>query len=122
MGQVARKRNMVRKKSAAPRQGGIYKVSLDPTMGHEQRGYRPVLVVSPLNYNAKSGLALVCPITSHRKGYPFEVVTGVGKLEGIILVDQIRALDWQARKFVYAGKLDNKVFEEVRAKLLAILN
>ena len=113
---------MVKKKSAAPIPGGIYKVSLDPTLGHEQRGYRPVLVVSPQKYNRKSGLALVCPITSQRKGYPFEVPLSLEKLEGVVLVDQVRALDWQARKFVYIGKLDNKAFEEVRAKLLAILS
>jgi len=113
---------MVKKKSTAPSQGGIYKVSLDPTVGHEQRGYRPALVVSPEKYNSKSGLALVCPVTSQRKGYPFEVPLNIGKLGGAVLVDQVRALDWQARKFVYVGKLDNAAFEEVRAKLLALLS
>ncbi len=97
-------------------------MSLDPTVGHEQRGYRPALVVSPLKYNAKSGLALVCPITSQRKGYPFEVPLSIDKLDGAVLVDQVRALDWRARKFVYVGKLEIKAFEEVRAKLLAILS
>jgi mRNA interferase MazF len=113
---------MVKKKNTAPTAGGIYKVSLDPTLGHEQRGYRPVLVVSPLKYNSKSGLALACTITSQLKGYPFEVQLSAGKLEGAVLVDQVRALDWRARKFLYIDKLDEHALEEVRAKLLALLN
>ncbi|MEI7719604.1 MAG: type II toxin-antitoxin system PemK/MazF family toxin [bacterium] len=105
-----------------PTPGAVYTVSLDPTLGHEERGARPVFVVSPKKYNAKSGLALVCPITSKQKGYPFEVVCSTPKVRGVILVDQVRALDWKARKFVYVCDVESVVAQEVRAKLLVLVN
>ena len=100
-----------------PTPGSIYSVSLDPVLGHEERGMRPVFVVSPKKYNTKSGLALVCPITSKQKGYPFEVVCNTSKAKGVILVDQIRTLDWKARKFAYMCDTSPATIEEVRAKL-----
>ena len=105
-----------------PTPGSIYNVSLDPTLGHEERGVRPVFVVSPKKYNAKSGLALVCPVTSKQKGYPFEVVCNTPKIKGVILTDQVRTLDWKARKFVYVCDVDSATAQEVRAKLLVLVH
>ncbi len=108
-------------KKAPPVQGAVYVVSLDPTLGHEERGMRPVFVVSPEKYNSTSGLALVCPMTSRQKGYPFEVVCNVGNISGVVLVDQVRAIDWRARPCRYVGDAELSVLAEVRAKLRTLL-
>lgn len=81
-----------------PDRGDIVWVTLDPQSGHEQKGRRPALVISPKNYNKKSSLALVCPITSQSKGYPFEVNVDTLKEPGVVLADQIKSIDWKARK------------------------
>jgi len=81
--------------------GDLVWLDFTPTKGHEQSGRRPAIVLSPQEYNEKSGLMLVCPITSKTKGYPFEVQIE-GKISGAILVDQIRSIDWKERnaKFI----------------------
>lgn len=83
---------------AAPHRGDIVSLSFDPQRGREQSGKRPALVLSPHAYNQKVGLAIVCPITQHAKGYPFEVAIPAGmKTKGVILADHLKSLDWQAR-------------------------
>jgi len=82
-----------------PDRGQAVWIEMDPQAGHERRGRRPALVLSPASYNGKVGLALLCPITSSIKGYPFEVVIPEGlKAGGAILADQVKSLDWRARK------------------------
>jgi len=82
-----------------PERGQAVWIEMDPQAGHEQRGRRPGLVLSPASYNGKVGLVLLCPITSRIKGYPFEVVIPEGlKVSGAILADQVKSLDWRARK------------------------
>lgn len=77
-----------------PARGDIVWISLNPQAGHEQAGRRPALVISPVQYNKKVGLALLCPITSHVKGYPFEVLLPPGlPVNGAILSDQVKSLD-----------------------------
>ena len=76
-------------------------LSFDPQMGREQAGRRPALVVSPKDYNKTVGLALVCPLTTQVKGYPFEVAVPAGTpIKGVILADHIKSVDWEARKAV----------------------
>jgi mRNA interferase MazF len=88
----------------------------DPQAGHEQSGRRPAIVVSPKAYNAKSGLALFCPITSQIKGYPFEVVLPAdAKITGAVLTDQIKNLDWKVRD----ARLIHKVSPEILALVVA---
>lgn len=99
--------------------GDIVWLDFTPTKGHEQSGKRPALVISPKEYNAKSGLMLVCPITSKRKGYPFEVTIS-GKIKGAILADQIRSVDWRARNANKADTLTNNKLREVR-ELISLL-
>jgi mRNA interferase MazF len=71
---------------------------MNPQAGHEQPGRRPALVVSPGAYNARVGLAILCPITSRAKGYPFEVPLPEGlPVAGVVLSDQVKSLDWRAR-------------------------
>ncbi len=84
--------------SYIPDRGDIVWLNFSPIKGHEQAGARPALVLSPKTYNSKSDLMLACPITSKVKGYPFEVPIIAGKVNGVVLADQIKSLDWQARK------------------------
>jgi mRNA interferase MazF len=105
-----------------PRVGDLITIDFDPQTGREEAKRRPAIVLSPANYNAKAGLALVCPITSRIKGYPFEVILPSNlKATGAILVDQIKSLDWQTRSARYIGPSTEDVVEEIRARLRALL-
>src|SRR5437588_1289807 len=88
-----------RKGGYVPERGDAVWITLDPQAGHEQAGRRPALVLSPAAYNGRVGLALLCPITNQAKGYPFEVVLPQGlSVTGVVLADQVKSLDWGARK------------------------
>jgi len=101
-----------------PKRGDVVWLQFNPQAGHEQAGHRPAIVVSPKAYNAKVGLALFCPITTHVKGYPFEVVVPPGlQISGAILADQIKSLDWRARQAKRMGDAPAEVIEEVLAKI-----
>lgn len=110
------------RRARAPDRGDVVWVNLDPRIGHEQRGRRPAIVLSPASYNRKVGLAIMCPITSVVKGYPFEVAIpeGLG-VSGVVLADQVKSLDWKARRAEVKEKLPSEVTEEVLAKLNALL-
>ena len=91
----------MRAKSAAyvPERGDAVWVDFDPQAGHEQAGRRPALVLSPAKYNRAAGLALLSPITSQVKGYPYEVALPGGlAIAGIVVADQVKCLDWRARR------------------------
>lgn len=106
----------------APDRGDLVWLSFDPQAGHEQAGRRPALVVSPLEYNARVGLALVCPVTSRAKGYPFEVsLPAGGAITGVVLSDQIKILDWRAWRAEVVAKVPGAVTSEVLGKLGALL-
>lgn len=105
-----------------PQRGDVVWVSMDPRAGHEQAGRRPALVVSPGAYNARVGLAILCPITSRAKGYPFEVTLPGGlPVEGVVLADQAKSLDWQARQAEPLCRLPERSTTEVLQKLGALL-
>ena len=106
------------KASYLPEAGDFVWLTFDPQAGREQAGRRPALVLSPGIYNAKSGLALVCPITNQAKGYPFEVPvpTGCGAT-GVILADHINSIDWKALRAEKLGPCPTETLEEVRARL-----
>jgi mRNA interferase MazF len=105
-----------------PDRGDLVWLTFDPQAGHEQRGRRPALTLSPKTYNARVGLALFCPITSQMKGYPFEVpMPEKGPITGVVLSDQIRSLDWRARRSRLAGKAPDRVVEEVLGKLRTLV-
>ena len=103
-----------------PEQGDIIWLVFDPQAGHEQSGMRPALVLTPGEYNEKVGLGIFCPITRKVKGYPFEVEIK-GEIEGAILVDQIKSLDWRIRKAEYITHVDERIMEIVREKLEVLL-
>jgi mRNA interferase MazF len=105
-----------------PDSGDIVWIMFNPQAGHEQAGHRPALVLSPKAYNGKVGLALLCPITSQVKGYPFEVLIPEGlEVKGAILSDQVKSLDWKARKAEFACKLPPEKYNEVVKKLSALI-
>ena len=121
MGRSGRERNLV-KPGYSPRQRDLLWLDFTPQAGHEQAGRRPALVISQDEYNRKTGLLLACPITSRKKGYPFEVDLPSGlEIEGVVLADQVRNLDWKARQAVFIEELDDDTFSEVIGKLNALI-
>lgn len=105
-----------------PDRGDVLWLTLDPRTGHEQSGRRPALVLSPSAYNAASGLAVMCPVTSRAKGYPYEVDLGdVGPIQGVVLADQVRSLDWRARSAEFAAAASEAVVAEVMGKLRTLV-
>ena len=106
-----------------PDRGDIVWLSFTPQSGREQSGRRPALVISPREYNEKTNLALFCPITSQVKGYPFEVKFPDNlEISGVILSDQIKSLDWKARKAEFICKLPKAELTETLNKINALLN
>lgn len=105
-----------------PGRGDVYWIDLQPQSGREQRGRRPAVVLSPEVYNAKVGLAICCPLTTQVKGYPFEVVLPEGlPARGAVLADQVKSLDWRARRARFVCRLPEAVIEEILAKLDVLL-
>jgi mRNA interferase MazF len=106
----------------APDRGDLVWITLHPQAGHEQAGRRPAVAVSPRSYNRKSGLGLFCPVTSRVKGYPFEVPIPEGlPVAGVVLADQVKSLDWRARRAELAARLPDESLAEVMGKLTALL-
>jgi len=105
-----------------PARGDAVWLTFTPQAGHEQAGRRPALVLSPASYNGEVGLAILCPITSQVKGYPFEVATPTGsRLGGVILADQVKSLDWRVRQAEFICKLPRETTAEVLEKLGVLL-
>lgn len=113
---------MVAPSTYVPRRGDLLWLTFNPQAGHEQAGRRPGVVLSPLSYNVKVGLALLCPITSAVKGYPFEVNLPHGfPISGVILADQVKILDWQARAVEFICALPDALTREVLQKIGLLL-
>lgn len=105
-----------------PNRGDVVWLQFNPQAGHEQAGHRPAVILSPQSYNEKVGLAIVCPITSQRKGYPFEVVLPDDvAVTGVVLADQVKSLDWRARNATLKETLPVEVMTEILAKLSTLL-
>ena len=114
---------MVAAPAYVPRRGDVVWLTFNPKAGHEQAGRRPAVVLSPNAYNAKVGLALLCPITSQVKGYPFEVLLPHGlAVSGAILADQIKSLDWQARSAEFLCALPPAIVSDVLQKIGVLLS
>jgi mRNA interferase MazF len=106
-----------------PARGDFVWLDFHPQVGHEQKGRRSALVISPRDYNAKASLALCCPITSKIKGYPFETqVEPPDSVRGVILCDQVRSLDWRARRATLIGRASRQCLDDVMAKIEALLH
>lgn len=106
-----------------PDRGDLLWLTFDPRAGREQAGRRPALVLSPVAYNRRANLALVCPITTQAKGYPFEVALPSGlPLSGVVLADRFKSADWAARRAQFAAKAPAEVLADVTAKLRPLLS
>jgi mRNA interferase MazF len=98
----------------APKKGDVVWIDFDPQAGHEQAGHRPGLVITTKAFNGKTGFALVCPITNQSKGYPFEIpIEGSQKTTGVILVDQLKSLDWVARSVKAVDSVSPECLQKV---------
>jgi len=108
------------KRAYVPERGDIVWLQFDPQAGHEQAGHRPALVLSPARYNGPRGMMLCCPMTSRIKGYPFEVVESEDP-PSVVLADQVKSLDWRARRAMKKGRVSAATVVEVQAKIRALL-
>ena len=105
-----------------PERGDVVWISLAPQPGHEQTERRPVVVLSPQAYNSRVGLAVLCPITAHIKGYPFEVLMPPDlPIQGAILSDQVESLDWRAHRAEFVCSLPPAVVEQALGKLRTLI-
>lgn len=105
-----------------PDTGDLIWLDFTPQTGREQAGRRPAVVLSPRGYNEKTSLAVVCPVTSHAKGYPFEVPVPTGQpIKGVILSDHLKNLDWRQRQAQKAGRIPGSLLAQVRDRIAVLL-
>ncbi|MDI6894397.1 MAG: endoribonuclease MazF [Bacillota bacterium] len=106
-----------------PDRGHVVWLTFHPQAGHEQSGRRPAVTVSPRSYNGKTNLGIFCPVTSQVKGYPYEVRVPAGLgVTGVILSDQVKSLDWEAREAEFICALPEQTVSEVLAKLRTLIS
>lgn len=104
-----------------PSKGDLVWLDFTPQSGHEQKGRRPAIVLSQKIYNQKTGLAIFCPITSHIKGYPFEVILENQSIQGCVLSDQVKNLDWKMRNCEFIEKIKTEITEKVIENIKLII-
>ncbi len=105
-----------------PKRGDIIKLSFDPQAGHEQMGRRPALVVSHSSFNLKMGFSVVCPISNTKRKNPFYVrMPEDHEITGVIMIDQLRSLDYRARKVGYICQCPEEIFGEVISRIEPII-
>jgi mRNA interferase MazF len=105
-----------------PKKGDFVALTFDPQSGHEQRGRRPALVVSNTLFNEKTGLAIVCPLTTTDRGYPFHVkIEGDPQVQGFVMVEQVKSVDYRARQARVIGEASGALLDEVLAILDACI-
>ena len=105
-----------------PQKGDFIAVTFDPQSGHEQRGRRPALVVSNSLFNKHTGLAIVCLLTNTDRRFPFHVaVVNDPNVTGFVMVEQVKSIDFRARKAKRIGRASDSVLEEVLSILDACI-
>ena len=112
---------MAKKKVYVPDRGDLVWLSLDPRVGREQAGERPVYVLSTKEFSEATGYALVCPVTSRVRGGPFEVKVRSDGISGVVLCDQAKSVDYVARKARFAGEAPPSVVADVLEAVAAII-
>jgi mRNA interferase MazF len=113
----------VSKRLYVPRRGDVIRLDFDPQKGHEQAGRRPAIVLSPTDYNRTVGLAVVCPITNEKKGYPWEAeIPDNNFVSGVVLSDQMKSLDWRERRAEFVCTPADALLEDVVEKATALLS
>jgi len=108
-------------KKYIPERGDVVWLDFNPQLGHEQRGRSPALTLSFKEYNEKIGLGIFCPITSNVKGYPFEIEIIGNKINGCVLSDQVKSLDWTERNIEFIEKINKEKMEDVISTILLII-
>ena len=109
-------------KAYIPDRGDIVMMTFNPQAGREQAGMRPALVLSPLFYNERSGLMIACPITSRKKGYPFEVLLPENlTTHGVVLADHLKSVDWHARQVRFVERASASTLQDVTGKISVLL-
>lgn len=106
-----------------PKRGDLVYINFNPQAGHEQKGRRPAIILSPERFNVHTDFVSVCPITNQSKGYPYEVTIpdGLG-ISGVILTDQIKNLDWKARKIEIIDEVSSEIVQDCLAKIHTFLS
>jgi mRNA interferase MazF len=104
-----------------PEAGDIVMMDFDPQVGREQAKRRPALVLTDQRYNRASGLAIVCPLTSKRKPYPFALPIAIDQVEGAVLVDQLKSMDWAGRRAQFHSKAAPAIVSKVRQYVAVLL-
>jgi mRNA interferase MazF len=104
-----------------PDAGDIALLDFDPQAGRAQAGRRPALVLTDQAYNRASGLAVVCPLTRQRKPYPFSLPCDVGNVEGAVLVNHLRSIDWETRNATFHSRADTALLTKVRSYIAVLL-
>jgi mRNA interferase MazF len=107
--------------SYVPEAGDIALLDFDPQVGREQAKRRPALILTDQRYNRASGLAVVCPLTSKRKPYPFALPITVDQVEGAVLVDHLKSIDWAGRKAKFHSKAEPELVNKVRQYIAVLL-
>ena len=107
-------------RSYIPDAGDIVWLDFAPQAGRKQSGHRPAVVLSPATYNGKTSLMVCCPLTTHVKNYPFEVVVA-GSPQSVVLADQLKSLDWRSRHATRKGRVSPAELADVRAKIHALI-
>jgi mRNA interferase MazF len=105
-----------------PNRGDLVILTFDPQAGHEQKGRRPALVVSNYAFNKAVGFSLVCPITNTDRGFPFHIPVDGNQIGGFILTEQVKSIDYKARKVKFVEKLKDERLSEVMGIIEAILS
>ena len=121
MGLYTWQRSMVVPSAYIPERGDLVWMNFNPQRGHEQAHKRPAVILSPKSYNEKSSLALMCPVTTRVKGYPFEIPLNAGKIAGVILSDQVRSLDWRVRRAAFIQRLNPEILTEAQERILQLV-
>lgn len=103
------------------KRGQIILLNFSPASGHEQKGYRPAVVLSHALHNEKTGLIVICPITSKIKGYNFEVEINTKKVKGVAIANQVRTIDISARKYKVADSISDDVLSKIVQKLKLVI-
>jgi mRNA interferase MazF len=109
-------------KAYIPRKGDFIAVTFDPQSGHEQNGRRPALVVSNTLFNEQAGFAIVCPLTTTDRSYPFHLaVTDNPRVKGFVMVEQVKSIDYRARQAKTIGRASDDLLDEVLSILDACI-
>lgn len=109
-------------KKYIPERGDLVWTNFDPAPGHEQKGKRPALVLSPASFNKKIMLAMVAPITSRVRGHGFEVPLEGQKIHGAVLCQQVKMIDFSERGLHFAEKASEATISDALARVRTIVS